>query len=106
MAAKCPCCKQSSRLRKVECSCGNVAWQSRVMIERGAIDCPCGFPMLPVCLLDRQRQGDRDAGMRFDHKYPSKPDPTFSRRASKGAATRKFRAACAAIPVASDPIPF
>lgn len=100
---RCPCpCRQSSRLRKVECAgCGNVAWQSRPQIERGLMECPCGFEMRPACLLDRAAAGDVEAGREFDHRYPSRPDPQLSAWAKKGAKTRAWHKVRDAIPAAT-----
>lgn len=106
---KCPCCGQKSRLRRVECTCGNAAYQSRKQIAAGLMACPCGGTLDPACLLDRELIGGeygREAWAEFAWKHQTRPDPHYSAIAAKGAATRAFRNACAAVPVASDPIPF
>lgn len=107
VAKRCPCCKQTSRLRKVECGgCGNVAWQSRPQMARGLMECPCGYEMRPACLLDRETAGDDEAGAIFDHRFPSRPDPVFSARSKKAAATTAFRKQVAAMRDPAEPIPF
>ena len=106
--AKCQCCKQSSRLRKVECVCGTYAMQSRSMIRNGLLSCHCGGTLEPVCLVDRAELcDDREAWAEYAHRFPGRPDPQLSAWAKKGAQTRKARKAYAAVRVATVPeMPF
>lgn len=39
--------KTGSRLRKVACECGTIAYQSRAAIARGLLGCPCGGFLIP-----------------------------------------------------------
>lgn len=110
MAAKCPCCKQSSNLRKVECSwCGSYVMSSRSEIAAGLHPCRCGGRLEPVCLEDRARcfpdsEYGREAWAELAYRFPSRRDPTYSARAKKAAATRKARQAYAAVRVATEPV--
>jgi len=43
---------KTTRLRKVQCECGNVARQSRAALSRGLLTCPCGSRLVPTDLDD------------------------------------------------------
>ena len=110
-ARKCPCCKQSSNLRKTECVlCGAYAMTSRAQIRDGLHPCRCGQGELePVCLMDRATcfpdvAYGREAWAEYAMRFPDWPDPVFSARAKRAAATRKRRQEWAAIRPASEPV--
>jgi hypothetical protein len=39
---------KTTRMRKLECACGNVAYQSRARIGQGWMTCPCGERFVPA----------------------------------------------------------
>lgn len=107
---KCPCCRQSSNLRKTACSlCDAYAMQSRSQIGDGLHPCRCGGTLEPVCLEDRARcfpdtDYGRHAWAEYAYRYvkAERNAPSLSHR--QGVQTRKLRKACAVVRLASEPV--
>lgn len=43
---------RTTRLRKLECECGNIAYQSRARLSAGLLTCCCGREMIPAAMED------------------------------------------------------
>lgn len=102
----CPCgCGQATaattRNRKCACAgCGYTVRASREMLALGLPVCPCGGLLEPVCLEDRCHvpgQYGVDAWAQYAYRH-GPPCPILAERSRRAAQTRKFRAACAAVP--------
>ena len=39
---------RTTRLRKLECNCGNIAYQSRARLSAGLLRCCCGLDLIPA----------------------------------------------------------
>lgn len=126
---------RTTRLRKLECECGNIAYQSRAQIKRGVNRCCCGGELIPAdpddaaLVLSPERLAEHPAVARFvelrasaisgqawrgglqatGHRSWRSPDEIAAARleAERREAAREARLG-ALRPVApvSDPIPF